>query len=182
MVTIKINMKNTISEEKLEELENEIIINYVKTKSPKIWHQMVMEWNWDNSSTFLNWLINNALTDKATALMIYWKSGPRYSKQFKNKEELEKSYYLNTFEFIEKLEHNYLTGFYKNQNFEYNPKNDNNFDWTNEYIGLDIVKEIPQSLFLKLEGEKINEPVDFTEGMPPKLYDKLEDLYDKYDI
>ena len=81
-------MKEKISDEKFEEIVNDIVLDYVKTANPEIWHQMAMEWNWDCSSAFLNWLVDNPKTDKATALMIYWKSAPKYWKKFKDKNDL----------------------------------------------------------------------------------------------
>ncbi|MHC5354590.1 DUF4274 domain-containing protein [Myroides sp. LJL115] len=46
------------------------MIDFAKTQSTKVWHQMVMHWNWDNYTSFLNWLVDNPTTDKATILMI----------------------------------------------------------------------------------------------------------------
>ncbi|WP_405397778.1 DUF4274 domain-containing protein [Maribacter sp. Asnod2-G09] len=178
-------MKEKITDDRFEDILNSIIISYAKKSSPLIWHQMAMEWNWDSSSVFLNWLVENPLTDKGTALMIYWKSAPRYWKKFKDKKDLitKEKYSLNNFEFIEKIEANYLNGFYKQSTFEYNPKNDEQgYDWTNDYLDEEIVRDIPKIMFEKVEGKKVVEPKDYIEGFPPELDLLRQEIFEKYEI
>lgn len=178
-------MKEKISNEKFEELVNEQILEYVKKANPELWHQMAMEWNWDSSSVFLNWLIDNPKTDKATALMIYWKSAPGYWKKFIDKHDLlsKEDYSLANFEFVERVEENILKNFYQESYFEFDPKNDNqSYDWTNDYIDDIAVRNIPDIMFEKIEGRKVDEPENFIEGMPAELYEMQDELYEKYDI
>ncbi|MEL0650609.1 MULTISPECIES: DUF4274 domain-containing protein [Flavobacteriaceae] len=178
-------MKEKITDERFEEILNDLIIEYAKTTTPTIWHQMAMEWNWDSSSVFLNWLTDNPLTDKGTALMIYWKSAPRYWKKFKDKKDLisKEKYSLNDFEFTEKIEGNYLKNFYKQNIFEYNPKSDEQgYDWTNDYLDEKIVRDIPKIMFEKVEGKKVDEPKDFIEGFPPELDLLKQGIFEKYEI
>lgn len=179
------NMKEKISDEKFEELVDKQVLEYIKDKNPNLWHQMAMEWNWDSSSVFLNWLVDNPKTDKATALMIYWKSAPRYWKKFLDRNDVisKKEYGLADFEFVEKVENNILNDFYQECNFEFDPKNDEqNYDWTNDYADEITVRNIPEILFEKIKGQKVEEPENFTEGMPPELYEMQDELYEKYDI
>jgi len=177
-------MKEIISVERMDELGDELILAYAEDASQKTWHKMVMDWNFDNSDAFLDWLADNPQTDKATVLIIYWKSAPRYFKQFKDKEHLlkEEAYSLKNFERLEKIETNFATGFYENQNFEYNPANDGDFDWTSDYSDIETVNEIPEIMFQKLTGKKIKMPVDFNEGFPPELYERLEKLAINYNV
>lgn len=176
-------MKEKISNEKVQALIDEIIIKYAEKQTPKIWHQMAMEWN--ETSAFLNWLVDNPKTDKATALMIYWMSGPRFFKQFKDRETTKDVIgYTTSFDFTENLENKYLSDFYKNIKFSFDP---NTADysgviWADGYLDKPIVREIPTKMFEKLQGETIEEPQGFIEGMPPELYDILDELYEKYDI
>ena len=103
----KILNRKLKDDETLDDFFEEVLLKLVSNLSPKIWHQMVMEWNWDSYTSFLNWLIENPKTDKATILMIYWKSTPRYNEDI---------------DFIEKIEKQYLNGFYKQSNFLFNQK------------------------------------------------------------
>ena len=172
-------MQLKISQEEYDNLESKIIVKFASKQSQKVLHQMVMEWNWDCSDSFLNWLIDNPLTDKSTVLLIYWKSAPRYLKQFENREEvLEKeSHSIDDYDFIEKLEKNYINEFYELNNFEFDP---NEELWTEEYLNIKIVKEIPEIMFNKVNGKLIENPTNFTEGCPPELDRLLEELYEKY--
>ncbi|MBN9336516.1 MAG: DUF4274 domain-containing protein [Chryseobacterium sp.] len=175
-------MKEKITHEKFQQLFDEIVIRFAEKQTTKIWHQMAMEWN--ETSVFLNWLADNPKTDKATALMMYWKSAPRYHKQFNDREDVLKkqSRAVAGFDFVEKIEKNYLNGFYETQNFEFNPKNDEQgYDWTSEYQDKPKVREIPEMMFEQLIGEQVKEPENFIEGMPPELYDLQDELYERYD-
>lgn len=72
----------------------------------------------DSYPAFINWLIKNTETDKATILMIYWKSEPRFKESTS---------------FAEKIEPLYLSGFYKQANFSFDPKDDIGEDWTSSF-------------------------------------------------
>ncbi len=166
-----------LSQEEYDALESEIILEFAAKQTQKVLYQMVMEWNWDGSDSFLNWLVNNALTDKATVLMIYWKSAPRYLKQYKDRKEVMdiEPHSVNDFDFIKRLETNYQNDFYKSSDFEFEPG-----FWTEEYAEIKIVREIPRAMFKKVNGKVIESPTDFTEGCPPELDALLEELYEKY--
>lgn len=176
-------MKEKISNKKFQELIDETIIKYAEKQTPKILHQMAMEWN--ETSAFLNWLIDNPKTEKATALMIYWMSGPRFFKQFRDRETAKEVIGSTTgFDFTENLENKYLSGFYKNNKFSFDP---NTADysgviWAEQYLDKNIVSAIPAAMFEKMQGEAVEEPQGFIEGMPPELNDIQDELYEKYDI
>ncbi|NAW50660.1 DUF4274 domain-containing protein [Elizabethkingia argentiflava] len=149
-----------MEENQIEQIAVNKIIDFAKTQSTKVWHQMVMDWNWDNYMTFINWLVENPNTDKATILMIYWKSDP--STDFLNKKLIEDHYFKE---------------YYKQHLFSFDPKDDEGDDWTS-YISEESKKEIPQLMFQKLSGEKIPYPEEFIEGMPENLFYEIEELYD----
>lgn len=148
-----------MEESQMLELANKKIIDFAESQNPKVWHQMTMDWNWDSEYNFLDWLINNSKTDRATILMIYWKSSPSHG--FKNKILLEERYTNN---------------FYNNQNIYFNPKDDEGDDWT-EY-NKDGAFEIPKIMFTQLEGEYIEYPNGYIEGIPEKLFYEIEELYE----
>lgn len=173
-----------MTEEELEKATNDIIINYLESSSPLEWHKTAMDWNWDNDLTVLWWIINNPKTDKATALMIYWMSAPRWGKQYANRQEIAEnaSWYLNHFDFIEDLESKYTSGFYTNQNYAYNPAKDfNGTDWTNEYTDKPQLREISAELLVELKGEEIKYPDNYIEGVPENIFNEISELIDQYD-
>ncbi|MBW1294831.1 DUF4274 domain-containing protein [Aquimarina litoralis] len=161
----KILNRKLEDDETLDDFFEEVLLKLIPNLSPKIWHQMVMEWNWDSYSSFLNWLIENPKTDKATVLMIYWKSEPRYDKDF---------------EFVEKIEQQYLNDFYQQSNFLFDPKDDLGEDWT-VILSDSHNRNIPKAMLKKLDGEKISVPDGFIEGIPPNIDDLFQELYNEYD-
>lgn len=178
-------MKQQISQEEYDRLSDAIVLDYVKDAIPVVWHQMAMDWNYDNDNTFFNWLIDNPATDRATALMVYWMSAPRFSKQYLDRNDVlaKESWYINDFDFLERLESKLMSNFFANTNFAYNPKEDHTgTDWTAKYLDLKTVREIPIQLFQSLEGQIVPEPTDFIEGFPQDVIDQFDVLHDKYDI
>jgi len=152
-------------EETIDEFFEEVLLSIVPNLSAKTWHQMVMEWNWDAYSSFLEWLIENPQTDKATVLMIYWKSEPRYSKGT---------------ELIEKIEKYYPSDYYQASAFAFDPKDDLGEDWT-VILSDAHNRPIPAVMLEKLEGKSLPAPEDFIEGMPPEIDRLFQELYDVYE-
>jgi hypothetical protein len=110
-----------MDEAKIAELASQKIIAFAESQNPKIWHQMAMGWNWDNHTAFLNWLIDNPKTDRATILMIYWKDWP--NERSKTKKAIEERYHH----------------FYERQAIAYDPGNDEGTDWTPRLTSVSMV-------------------------------------------
>lgn len=153
-----------MTEEEIRKIADNKVIEYAKGVSPKEWHQMAMDWNYDSSKIFLEWLVDNQQTEKATILMIYWMSSPKHG-----------------FTYQKKMEENYSSGFYTNEMISFNPKDDDGLDWTQEYPELDS-SQIPSIMLKSIEGEEIKSADNYIEGIPESLFNEIEDLYEEYDI
>lgn len=178
-------MKKQITEDEFEALQDKAILAYAKQASPKELHQMVMEWNWDNADPFLTWLTDNSATDKGTILMIYWRYGPRYYKQFADRETMMREHsHTGDYDLVEAIEQKYISGFYTNEQFVFDPTVADNSGtiWSEEYNDTPLVREIPSIMFEKTRGVIVEEPQDFEEGMPPGLVAALEEIYERYDM
>lgn len=168
--------------EEFEALCDAIVLEYAATTTPRIWHQMAMDWNWDSGLYFFQWLLNNPATDRATALMVYWMGGPRWYKQAANHTEAKALHIsLKSFDFIEELEAKYLAGYFTNSQFAYDPAHDHDgYDWTKEYADTVAVREIPPIMFQKLAGEMVEKPKGFVEGLPEPLATRIDALTDAF--
>ena len=91
-------------------------------------------------------------------------------------------YRSSGFDFSENLESKYLSGFYRNAQFRFDPnvKDHTGTIWVNEYADLKTVRNIPAIMFKKIEGKAVENPSEFIEGMPPDLYEAWEKLYDEH--
>ena len=87
----------------------------------------------------------------------------------------EQPYSINDFDFIEKIERNFINDFYSSSVFEFEPG-----FWTEEYAEIKSVHPIPEIMFNKVNGKVVENPTDFTEGCPPELDVLLQELYEKY--
>ncbi|MFD2561822.1 DUF4274 domain-containing protein [Aquimarina rubra] len=153
-----------MKEAELIRIIDQKIITYANKVSPISWHQMAIDWNYDGSKTFLEWLIDNNNTEKATVLMIYWMSNPKKGFKFQNK-----------------LEENYISGFYNNETILFDPKDDDGIDWTKEYPNTSA-NHIPKIMFQKINGKKIESSENYIEGIPEDLFYEIETLYDENEI
>ena len=115
-----------IDENEFDELENQLIINYLKKNSPKERQLLAIDWNFDNSKEVIKWIAEQPDTDKGTALFLYWYMNPQFFKKYENRKEFkeEDSWALEDFDIVETLEKNYISGYYKNQKYAFDPKND----------------------------------------------------------
>lgn len=178
-------MKKQITKHQFDQLTNKMLIDYISNATPVLWHQMAMDWNYDNENIFFNWLINNNQTDRATALMIYWMSAPQFAKQYNNREEVlqKEQWYVDDFDFIEQLESKLLNGYFVNSNFAYDPKNEHTgTDWTRAHTDIKMVRKIPAVLYEPLNGDLIPVPTNFIEGFPPDIIDRWSILDEEYEI
>ena len=169
-----------ITYEQYEQIQGEMIIDFLKNASSRERHQLVLGWNWDSNLSVLKWIANDSHTDKATALLMYWATAPRYQKQFANRDEALKecTWGINEFDLVEETESLFLSGFYQNHQFAFDPSNDRGINWTKEYLDTPIKRKIPKIMFKKLRGEKVQytesgESEGWEEGIPPYIKKKM---------
>lgn len=171
-----------IDEDEFDEFETALIIDYLKKNTPKERQLLAIDWNFDNSKEVIKWIAEQEDTDKGTALFLYWYMNPQFFKRFKSREECEKdaSWALEDFDIVEILEKNYITGFYMNQKYAFNPKCDiynGGYDWTKEVDEDKMKAEIPKEMYIALEGEVLASP-NWAEGIPSDISDIIDKLCD----
>jgi len=170
-----------ITYKQYEDMYIDTIINYLKSASPKERHQLVQGWNWDSNSEVLTWIANDPSTDKATALKMYWMAAPGYYKQYASIEDVPK-YAVGDYNFVINIETKYVSGFYKNHNFAFDPDNDEQGEgWTAAYPNLETKSEIPAVMYEKLTGEEVAPNNELEDGIPLHIYNELIQLYERID-
>lgn len=174
-----------IDENEFVELEKQLIINYLKKNSPKERQLLAIDWNFDNSKEVIKWIAEQPDTDKGTALFLYWYMDPQFFKKYENRKECaeEGSWALEDFDIVETLEKNYISGYYKNQKYAFDPKNDpynSDYDWTEEVGVAEMKREIPKEMYMALDGEVLESP-NWEEGIPAALSEIMDKLCDALD-
>lgn len=178
-------MKKKITEIQLQELQNKIWLDFLENANQEDLYKSVITSNWDGNEILLNWLKENPKTDKATILVSYWMSAPRWKKKFLDRDDCLKKqgWGIEEFDFVEDIEKKYVNGFYTVNEIEFDPSNDvQNYDWTSDYLDEKTVREIPNKMFEKLNGKKIEYPDNFDEGLPINYAQKIYDIFNEYDI
>ena len=173
-----------IDEDEFDELESQLIIDYLKKNTPKERQLLAIGWNFDNSKEVIKWIAEQPDTDKGTALFLYWYMNPQFFKKYENRKECEEGgdWVLEDYNIVETLEKNYISGFYKNQKYAFNPKNDvySGYDWTKEVDETEMKAEIPKEMYMALEGEVLESP-GWGEGIPDEIVPILDKLYEILD-
>ena len=118
---------------------------------PEKLHAYAQTYNWDYGFGGLYRIINSPECDKGTALLIYWLSAPRYFCQYEDRSQIP-GHGLGNYDFVKKVEENYLSGFYQNSEILFNPQWDrttissSGYDWTKEYQDEKQKNVIPESM------------------------------------
>lgn len=171
-----------IDEDEFDELEAALIIDYLKKNTAKERQLLAIDWNFDNSKEVIKWIAQQEDTDKGTALLLYWYMNPQFFKKYKTREECaeDASWALEDYDIVETLERNYISDFYKNQKYAFDPKSDvynGGYDWTKEVDAAEMKREIPEELYMGLEGEVLESP-DWQEGIPSDISEIMDRLCD----
>lgn len=181
----RVTMKNS-SQEQQYDITTAFIIDFVESATASERHQLVSGWNHDAGYEVFNWISNDPKTDKATALMMYWRSGGFHNKMYVSKDDMLKvaSWDEERYDFIEQLEAKYLSGFYTKQKLAYDPTNDVlasgcsiGYNWTIEISKGELKREIPMEMLSKLDGEHIEPEKEWAEGIPPYVDKMIKEAY-----
>ena len=172
--------------EEFTKLSTRMEIEYAKTVSPIIWHQIAMYWVRDFPRDFIDWLVVNPNTSPATALMIYWKLGSSYLKKYKDRKEVLKQIpiFITEYDLSRFIENKYLEGFYKGNQIIFDPNQPDEDDviWAQEYENIEDVRGIPAVMYEKTKGIEVLPPLDFIEGLPLELFCEIRFLMDRLGV
>ena len=181
-------MKEKITAAAFDQLKNAVWSDFLTNASPAEIHQSVISSNWDDNEILRHWIKNNPRVDKATLLIAYWMSAPRWQKQYADREEVAQKagWALSNFDYVAEIEQKYIAGFWTTSDIALDPASDQDgYDWTSDYKDIRTAHDIPEIMLQKLEGRPIARPENFDDGLPMSPVDyaqRLWDLYDRYDF
>jgi len=126
----------------LKAVNNEM--SYQKLTAPEL-HQFVQNWNYDDGIEPFEWIVKQKHLDKGTALCLYWMLQPDYFCRFESEDEIKEDINYETYQLVKEIEQRYVSGFYADENFSFDPKE----EFLNEYSN---VKCIPTEMSVKSPG------------------------------
>jgi len=103
----------------LKAVNNEM--SYQKLTAAEL-HQFVQHWNYDDGLEPFNWIVKQKHLDKGSALCLYWMLQPDYFCRFKNEDEIKEDINYESYLLIKKIEKRYVSGYYQDENFSFDPK------------------------------------------------------------
>jgi hypothetical protein len=140
------------------------LIAVLQRSDPDVWHQVAMGWNWDGGVAPLEWMIRQPKCDRGTALLIYWRGGPGFFKQYARREDVPPELSSELFNLLEEVEGRFMSGFYTRQEIAFNPRSDDTYDWTTRYA--EAVGKIPAQMFAAAPGREVLKACVY---LPPRL-------------
>lgn len=172
-----------IDEDEFDELSADLIIDYLKKNTPEERRLLAISWNFDNPKKVIQWIADQPDTDRGTILYLYWYMAPAFYKEnYADRKECEDEnpWGLEDYDIIDTIEKNWLSGFYKNQIYAFDPSEDSyadGYDWTAAYDESRAKSKIPEALFEPLMGEMLEKP-GWEEGIPEEISEIMDMLCD----
>lgn len=154
---LKIKFKEW-EEEKMNK-EQEVWNKFLESATDEDLFMSVVTYNYDSvssSSPLIEKILSDSSVDKAIALALYWRLGPRYLKQFKTISEIPE-WCEETYQICAQIENHFLNNFYTTSELYYNPKNDDMENWTTDYLEYDPQHTLPEIMEAEIVGTKIVE-------------------------
>lgn len=145
---------------------SDALTKYLKQRDPEVWHKIAMGWNWDGGLAPLAWIVRQPECDRGTALLIYWRGGPGWYKQYGGREEVPPFVSAENHDLLKDIERRYLSGFYTRHEIAFDPHDDQGFDWTNEYKDVPTKHPIPKEMFIGTSGRTLSESCVFRLSRP----------------
>lgn len=103
-------------------------------------HDFAYGYNFDNGVEELLLVLNHPKIDKATVLAMFWMLGPGYFQQYETADEIPE-FEVNHFNSVLKVHAFLQTVKKRDQTLSFDPKNDDQLDWTTEYF--DQMQRLP---------------------------------------
>lgn len=95
--------------------------SYKKLTSEE-WHQFVQNYNYDDGNEPFEWLIRQKICDKGTALCLFWHLQPDFYCKEENVNAYSENISDDDYNLIKEIEKRFVEGFYEQELFSFDPK------------------------------------------------------------
>lgn len=119
--------------------------------NPVEYHLIAANYNWDDGSEVLSWIINSSLCDKGTVMMIFWRAQPDYYTRFSSIEEAD--YEAEVYTLLRNIIDNWDADFYQTSIISYDPRKDPVTPSNIDFRDLKEKWPIPKYLKEAIQGE-----------------------------
>ena len=134
-----------------EDLDEEVIPDFeaFKTLSSAEQYFLASEYNWDDGTIVLDWIVDSPLCDKGTVIMIFWMAEPDYYFDY-NKQTID-DWAKDVWKLLQKIISKMNNGEFTKSKYGFNPtKNGFETDWESAKG----IWELPNDLVKGNEGIK----------------------------
>jgi hypothetical protein len=145
---------------------------------PDDWHCVAETWNWDAGEDPLWWIVTRPDCDRATALMVFWKSGPHH---YLGRDRWE-NVHADDYDLYHTIRARWAAGCYTRSELAFDCETDGH---AVDVVALrrsfgDEVDRVMPLAMRRLAGRRLDAR-DYIEGLPSRFWDVEED-YDEDDI
>ena len=148
---------------------------FAEKSGPEDWHRFALGANWDFvEPELLQWIVKHPDCDRATALVLFWKSQPDYFLQFAGAGDVP-DVNKDGFELISAIRSRWIGGNYSRSEFSFEMDRD---VWPQDFELMrsswpEQFSKIPAEMLENLNGREV--PNTLTDGLPD-WYWKVEEL------
>jgi hypothetical protein len=138
---------------------------------PDDWHDVAMRWNWDFGRDVLTWITRQKWCDRATALLLFWKSRPDYFVAFGGVRAAVPEVNRDGFDFVQELRSRWRAGDYVRAELHFDLAEELRPDFAelDGRFGERAAIELPLDMRGPLSG-RVLEPTGMIEGIPARFW------------
>jgi hypothetical protein len=143
---------------------------------PDAWHCVAEGWNWDAGEDPLWWIVTRPDCDRATALMVFWKTVPYHYLGRQPWETTEPVDY----DLYHTIRARWAGGFYTRAELAFDCERDVypvDFDRHRRSFGDEVDQVMPPEM-RRLDGRRLDTR-DYIEGIPSRFWDAEDDYEDE---
>jgi hypothetical protein len=154
---------------------DEALIRWLAKRDPDEWHRVAQSWNWDRGHMPLRWIIQQADCDRATALLVFWRTDASYYLRYGHRDEIRLRSQREIYDLLCEIRQNWMDGKYRRSEIAYDPVADGfakSMDAERKSLGPRLKFVFPREMERAVAGRELNS-ADYEDGLPPQFAAQL---------
>jgi Domain of unknown function (DUF4274) len=150
------------------------VIDWLATQDPDEWHCVAASWNWDRGHQPLQWIIRQEACDRATALLVFWRTDPSYYLPYGHRDDVPDPN-KETYDLLCEIRANWIKGQYRRSEIAYDPSADGfarSMDAERASLGDDLKFIFPRDMESAQPGRSLDTS-QYRDGLPPEIADRI---------
>lgn len=148
---------------------------FLSAATPQQRHTFVRRGSYDGGDALVRHVLDDPTTDRATALAAYWILGACYYSRYATAADAAE-HERPTWELLRTIEDRYATGFWADRGLAFDPTDDDEIDWTDDY-GAPVARPVPAVMRQAVPGAPVDD-AGTEDGLPLDVHLRWRALVD----